>query len=106
MELTDAAFIYVAPRPLAIAEKAAKLLDGDARARLARLAARLNAIEEWRTEGLESALRNFAESEDLKLGKVAQPLRAALTGATTSPGIFEVMAVLGRDEVLGRLGDI
>ena len=57
-------------------------------------------------ESLESALRDFADGEDVKLGKVAQPLRAALTGATASPGIFDVMAVLGRDEVLGRLGDI
>ncbi len=104
--LTDAAFIYVAPRPLAITEKAAKLLGEDARARLARLAARLGALDQWHMEGLESAVRDFAEGEDLKLGKVAQPLRAALTGATTSPGIFEVMAVLGRAEVLGRLGDI
>ena len=54
--------------------------------------------------GLQIA-RAFAEAHNLKLGAVAQPLRVALTGRTTSPGIFNVLAVLGRDESLARLGD-
>ena len=52
-----------------------------------------------------NAIRDFAEESGVKLGQVAQPLRAALTGKTTSPGLFDVMAVLGRDEVLARLAD-
>ena len=59
----------------------------------------------WAAELLEEATRTFAEAQDLKLGKVAQPLRAALTGKTTSPGIFDVLVVLGREESLDRLRD-
>jgi glutamyl-tRNA synthetase len=61
--------------------------------------------EAWTEDGLETAARNFAEDQGVKLGRIAQPLRAALTGKTTSPGIFEVMAVLGPDETLSRLDD-
>ena len=60
---------------------------------------------EWNLEGLEQATRDYAESAEIKLGKAAQPLRAALTGRAVSPGIFEVMEILGRDETLGRLDD-
>ena len=59
----------------------------------------------WTGADLEAAARSFAEAKGIKLGQVAQPLRAALTGATTSPPIFEVMQVLGRDETLGRIDD-
>jgi glutamyl-tRNA synthetase len=65
----------------------------------------LAAVTPWSTEATEAAMRNFAEQNNLKLGAVAQPLRAALTGRTTSPGIFEVLAVLGREECLARLAD-
>jgi glutamyl-tRNA synthetase len=65
----------------------------------------LAAVSPWSAETTEAAMRNFAEQNNLKLGAVAQPLRAALTGRTTSPGIFEVLAVLGREECLARLGD-
>jgi glutamyl-tRNA synthetase len=54
---------------------------------------------------LEAQVRDFAVTKGVKLGAVAQPLRAALTGSLASPGIFEVMAVLGRDESLGRIAD-
>ena len=54
---------------------------------------------------IDAAAREYAERKGLKLGKVAQPLRAALTGRTVSPGIFEVMVLIGRDETLARLGD-
>ena len=104
-ELADAAGFYVAGRPLALTDKAAKLLGDEARARLGRLRPELEAEAEWTEPALEAAARAFAEAEEVKLGQVAQPLRCALTGATTSPGIFEVMAVLGRAETLARLGD-
>lgn len=65
----------------------------------------LGAVEPWTAEAMEAAVRSYAERRGLKLGTVAQPLRAALTGRTTSPGIFDVLMVLGRDESLGRLAD-
>ncbi len=65
----------------------------------------LAASATWTAPDLEAAVRAYAESKALKLGAVAQPLRAALTGRTTSPGIFDVLVVLGRDESLGRLHD-
>jgi glutamyl-tRNA synthetase len=61
------------------------------------------ALADWTLEALDAAVRDFAETNDLKLGKVAQPLRAALTGRTTSPGVFDVLHVLGREESLARL---
>ncbi|MBL8703497.1 MAG: glutamate--tRNA ligase [Rhodospirillales bacterium] len=105
VELADNALFYVKSRPIAPDEKAAKLLTQEARAMLGRLRAAFAAEAAWEEKALEEAVRRFAEAAGLGLGKVAQPLRAALTGSTTSPGIFEVMAVLGRDEALGRLDD-
>jgi glutamyl-tRNA synthetase len=104
-ELAENASFYVAKRPLTVTEKAAALLTPEARARLGRLHPRLEAAKSWRDGDLEAAVRAFAEAEGVKLGQVAQPLRAALTGSTTSPGIFEVMAVLGRDEALARIAE-
>ena len=66
---------------------------------------RLDSLGEWNLEGLEKTTRDYAENAGIKLGKAAQPLRAVLTGRTVSPGIFEVMEILGRDETLGRLDD-
>jgi len=99
----SAAFLFAA-RPVALNEKAEKLLDEEARARLARLLPKLEAAN-WRAEALEETVRAFSEAEEVKLGKVAQPLRAALTGSNSSPGIFDVMLALGRDEALGRIAD-
>ena len=104
-ELADAAAFYVSPRPLKVTEKAAKLLTPEARDRLGRLLGALQAAETWSEEALEAAIRGFAEAEAVKLGQVAQPLRAALTGSTASPGIFEVMGVLGQAESLARIAD-
>ena len=89
-------------------DKAIKLLGVEARGVLAAVAGKLAGLEEWGEEGLETCLRAFAEDNDppLKFGQLAQPLRAAITGSTTSPGLFEVLAVLGRDEVLRRIGNI
>ncbi|MBO9577020.1 MAG: glutamate--tRNA ligase, partial [Sphingobium sp.] len=69
------------------------------------VAERLSALSEWTLEAIETAVRAAAEEAELGLGKVAQPLRAALTGRTTSPGIFDVLFHLGREETLGRLAD-
>ena len=105
IELLDGARYLYAQRPLALDEKAAQLVANGGRERIAGLVPRLQALSEWSAESTEAAVRGFAEERGLKLGQVAQPLRAALTGRSTSPGLFDVMAVLGRDESLARLGD-
>ncbi len=105
LELADgAAFLFVS-RPIPVDEAAANLLDDAARSLLGTVADRLRALPDWTLEGIETAIRTVAEEAGLGLGKVAQPLRAALTGRTTSPGIFDVLYYLGQDETLGRLGD-
>jgi len=104
VELAANARFLVAPRPIRPDEKAAKLLTPDARQLLADLLERLSGAE-WQTKRLEDEVRAFAEKKGRKLGAVAQPLRAALTGSLASPGIFGVMEVLGREESLGRIDD-
>ncbi|HVM82453.1 MAG TPA: glutamate--tRNA ligase [Candidatus Binatia bacterium] len=104
-ELAENAQIYVAARPLAIADKAAALLTAEAKALLQGLAEALKGVTDWTAANLEAAVRQFAEAKNVKLGQIAQPLRAALTGSTTSPGIFEVMEILDRSESLGRIAD-
>jgi glutamyl-tRNA synthetase len=105
VELIDSARYLYAQRPVALDEKAAALLDTGGRALLTDLTAALAAVEPWTAETTEAAVRAFSERAGLKLGAIAQPLRAALTGRTTSPGIFEVLSVLGKDETLARLSD-
>jgi glutamyl-tRNA synthetase len=63
-------------------------------------------LPEWTVDSTEAAVRDYANDNGLKLGQVAQPLRAALTGRAMSPGLFDVMAVLGRDESIARLRDL
>ncbi len=104
-ELVDNAHYILGDRPFEPDEKAAKNLDGEARAMLARLTSRLQHDSRWDSEFLEDSVRSFADDEGLKLGKVAQPLRAALTGRAISPGVFDVMITLGREECLARLDD-
>ncbi|MFG1290481.1 glutamate--tRNA ligase [Xanthobacter versatilis] len=104
VELVDnAEFIFV-ERPLPLDDKAAALLSPEARAHLARLVPALEQVE-WTAAATEAAVRAYAEAQGVKLGAVAQPLRAALTGKPTSPPIFDVLMVLGRDESLARLKD-
>jgi len=105
IELADNAAFYARSRPLVMTEKAQALLNEQSRGVLAQLNGRIGQIDDWNEASVEAAVRAFAEANDLKLGKVAQPLRAALTGSTTSPGIFEVAAVLGKSETLGRIDD-
>jgi glutamyl-tRNA synthetase len=105
LEVAKGADFLRAARPLPLDEKAAKLLDGDTKSLLGRLLPRLEARNEWTAEGIEIDVRAFAEDEGVKLGKVAQPLRAAATGQAVSPPIFDVLATLGRDEALARIRD-
>ncbi len=104
-ELVDGAAYLIAIRPLALDEKAKKLLDASAKATLHGLAAVLRRVPEWTAASLEAAVRAHAEATGVKLGALAQPLRAALTGKAVSPPVFDVMAILGREEALARLAD-
>jgi glutamyl-tRNA synthetase len=103
VELMDGAKFLFAERPLKLDDKAQALLDDEGRARLAAVTAALEAAPEWTVAGTEGAVRELSDKLGAKLGQLAQPLRAALTGQSTSPGIFDVLAVLGREESLGRL---
>jgi glutamyl-tRNA synthetase len=105
VELIDSARYLWAERPLVLEDKAKALLTDDARAMLAELMPDLETLSPWNAQHAETKVRTLAERKGVKLGQVAQPLRAALTGRTTSPGIFDVLEVLGRDESLARLAD-
>jgi glutamyl-tRNA synthetase len=106
VELIDISHYILSNRPFEAEQKAAKHLAGDAPATLGRLTVRLQNARQWTAGSLEKIVRVFAEEEQLKLGRIAQPLRVALTGRAVSPGVFDVMETLGRDETLARLGDI
>ena len=105
IELSDGARFLFAQRPLDVDEAAAALLTSDARGLLKAAHDKLAALADWDRGSLEAAIREVAEASGVKLGKLAQPLRAALTGRTTSPGIFDVLALLGRSESLARIAD-
>jgi glutamyl-tRNA synthetase len=105
LEIIDGARFLWADRPIPLDEKAEGILNGGARALLREVADELADVDPWTAETTEHAVRGFAERHGAKLGAVAQPLRAALTGRTTSPGIFEVLTVLGKTESLNRLAD-
>jgi glutamyl-tRNA synthetase len=104
MELAEGATFLFRTRPLDIDDRAQALLSGEGASLLAATARALEPME-WSAEALESAVRGVSEEAGVGLGKVAQPLRAALTGRTTSPGIFDVLLLLGREESLARLAD-
>jgi glutamyl-tRNA synthetase len=105
IELIDNSQYLFAKRPLSIDPKAQELLGEDAKRLLAEMPQALEAVREWTAGSLEAAVKAFAAEKGIKLGAIAQPLRAALTGRTTSPGIFDVMAVLGKAETIGRIAD-
>ncbi len=105
LQLAEGARFLFASRPLVIDDASASLLTADARSTLAAAHEKLVALANWDAASLEAAIREVAEASGAKLGKLAQPLRAALTGRTTSPGIFDVLALLGRDESLARIAD-
>jgi glutamyl-tRNA synthetase len=105
VDLIDSAYFLLADRPIILDEPASALLTPDAKALLHDVAGDLTSVEPWTAAATEQAVRAFAERRGIKLGSVAQPLRASLTGRTTSPGIFEVLTVLGKTESLGRIAD-
>ncbi|MGM4886213.1 glutamate--tRNA ligase [Tardiphaga sp. 20_F10_N6_6] len=105
IELIDGANFIFADRPLAMEPKAQAALTPETRVLIGKLRTALEAVTDWTAANAEAATRAFAEEAGIKLGGVAQPLRVALTGKTTSPGIFDVLAVLGRQECLDRLAD-
>jgi glutamyl-tRNA synthetase len=82
-------------------------LDEDAAAHLRVLASDFDQMADWEAEKLEQHVRDYVDATDpaVKLGKVAQPLRAALSGTTVSPPIFDVMVILGKQETLARIND-
>ena len=104
-ELVEGALFVVRDRPIEIDEKAAELLDADAKSLLRDLAGVLETLGDWNPSAIETAIRGYVAENGIRLGAVAQPLRASLTGRTTSPGIFDVLAILGKGESLGRIGD-
>ena len=104
VELWDGASFLFAQRPLALDDKAAALI-ADGRSHVAALVPDLERVADWTAAAIEQVVRDHAEDAGVKLGQVAQPLRAALTGRSVSPGVFDVAAVLGRDESLARLRD-
>jgi len=106
IELAQAGLFFVRPRPLPISEEAAKVLDADTRALLGEMKEKLVSLDEFKAEKIETMLKEFGTAKGLKLGKVAMPLRAAITGTTNSPSIFHVAEILGKEETLARLSDV
>ena len=105
VELKTGAQFLFAQRPLPMDEKAAQIIRDGGGPVLSGVLPVLERVENWLAHDIETAVKAHAEAQGLKLGKVAQPLRAALTGTSTSPGIFDVLEVLGREESLARLRD-
>lgn len=105
VELAENAAFYAKTRPLTLDEKAAKLVTGDGATVLQDIVNELTEFEDWQSAALQELAKAYGEKAGLKLGKVAQPLRAALTGSTVSPSVFEILQVLGKEESLGRLTD-
>ena len=104
-QLAEGADFLFAQRPLAVDDKAAALLTDEARGHLALAHEALLRLAQWNHDAADAAVREVAERAEIKLGKLAQPLRAALTGRTTSPGIFDVLVLLGKDESLARIAN-
>jgi glutamyl-tRNA synthetase len=102
-DLATSARIYANIIPYVMEEEALKVLTPEVKEVLTALESHLKTVKSWQIEALEESVRLFSESQGVKLGKVAQPLRVALTGRTVSPGIFEIMAILGQKETLDRL---
>ncbi len=102
-ELAASAMIYIVSPSINMDEKADSILSKDARQLIRGLLKPFNELTNWNKTEIEEILKNFVTCRDIKFGVVAQPLRAALTGTTSSPDIFEVIEILGKDEVLQRI---
>jgi glutamyl-tRNA synthetase len=105
VELMNGTRFLFAARPLVMDEKASQILADGGRDALKGLLPVLQAVSTWSAHDIESSVKTYAEASGLKLGKLAQPLRAALTGTNVSPGIFDVLEVLGREDALSRIQD-
>jgi glutamyl-tRNA synthetase len=106
VELAENALFYFAPRPVTLNEKAAALLNEQARATLTQALPVLESVIDWRHDALMEAANGIAAAQGLKLGALMNPIRAAITGSTASPSMFEVMELLGKEESLARLRDV
>jgi glutamyl-tRNA synthetase len=106
VDLTESGALYAHQRPLKLEAKAEKILSDEAKSVLAAAQKALMELEPWTAESLETWARDYTEANGLKLGQLAQPLRAAVTGSNVSPPIFEVIAIFGRDETVSRIEDI
>ncbi|MBT3991393.1 MAG: glutamate--tRNA ligase [Rhodospirillaceae bacterium] len=106
LELSDNAKVYSVNRPIEIEGKAAKSLDESGLEMVNKARAVLADLASWDHENLNQLIKTLAENNDVGLGKIAQPLRSALSGSMPSPGIFEVMEVLGKEETLARIDDV
>ena len=104
-ELSENASFYALSRPIQMTEKASQQLGSEGTELLRELRSVLETADTWSDEALMATAKEFAETGGRKLGAVAQPIRAALTGSTVSPSVFEIMDVLGREETLGRIDD-
>ena len=102
--VANASFIFD-ERPLKMEDKANSLVTGEGKEVLSLVVSTLDSLDDWTHEGIAGALKGFCERNDLKLGKVAQPIRAALTGKNSSPGAFDVLLALGKNEALARISD-
>ena len=105
VEMAESAKFLFRQRPLKLDNKAVKLINSDSQAIISKLIDELESLATWEIEALEAQIRSFSDSQSLKMGKIAQPLRAMLTGSTISPGIFDVLFSLGQEETLARLRD-
>ncbi|QJB68100.1 glutamate--tRNA ligase [Parasphingorhabdus halotolerans] len=105
IELSENSLFLFKKRPLGLDEQAKSLLDNDARTLLKSIHDALMDLEDWTLEATEEKTKAIAESAELGLGKLAQPMRAVLTGSTSSPGIFDVLVLLGKEESLARIAD-
>ncbi|MFL2668968.1 MAG: hypothetical protein ACJ0HT_05255 [Alphaproteobacteria bacterium] len=105
-ELIDNIVFYVQKRPLILNKKATNILNSDARKRLAQLAKILGDLGIWSENSIEKVIKDFANQQEINLKQIALPFRAAITGTTISPGIFEVAKILGQQETMGRLKDV
>jgi len=104
LDLLESSHFLISERPFEPDEKASALLNSVSIGILKKLTSRLQHVR-WAHEEIEETLRGFAQDESLKLGEVLQPLRAALTGRTVSPSVFNLMEILGSQESLARLED-
>ena len=106
IELTEMSLFYVISRPIKIEVQDENILNRNSITLLKKLYKELKNIDNWSEKNIEILIRNYSESQQMKLKDIAQPMRIALSGSNTSPGIFEILTVLGQKETLGRLNDL